>query len=163
MTRRFFSLALGFFTPCFLLLAPCSSVRAQQPMKLYRVGYLSPIFSPTASPSEVFRESLRGLGYVEGQNIHSEWRSADGDVSRFPGLAAELVRLKVDCIVTFGIPAIRAARQATSTIPIVMNIADDPVQMGLVETLARPGSNIAGVATLGAELTGKRLELLKEA
>ena len=133
----------------------------QQPTKLYRVGYLSPTL---ASASEVFRETLLGLGYVEGQNIRSEWRfGGTGDASVFPAFAAEMVRLKVDCIVTFGIPAIRAARQATSTIPIVMNVADDPVQMGLLETLARPGSNITGISTLGAELSGKRLELLKEA
>ena len=158
MKRRFFSLALGA-----VLLALGGSAWAQQPRKLYRVGYLSPNLSPATSAREVIREALRELGYVEGQNIHSEWRATEGDVSLFPAFAAELVRLKVDCIVTLGIPAIRAAKQATSTIPIVMNIADDPVQMGLVETLARPGSNITGFATLGSELSGKRLEILKDA
>ena len=143
-----------------VLLALCSSVLAQQSKKLYRVGYLAP-----ASPSvEAFRESLRALGYVEGQSILIEWRfTKGGDTSQFPGLAAELVRLKVDCIVTTGIPAIRAAKQVTSTIPIVMNVADDPVEMGLIESLARPGGNITGYTGLGAGLTGKRLELLKEA
>lgn len=158
VSKSVFSLVLS---AMFLVL--CYSAHAQQPAKLYRVGYLSPNLSPTASASEVFREALRELGYVEGQNIHSEWRATKGDVSLFPAFAAEFVRLKVDCIVTLGIPAIRAAKQATSTIPIVMNIADDPVQMGLVETLARPGSNITGFATLGSELSGKRLEILKEA
>jgi ABC-type uncharacterized transport system substrate-binding protein len=148
------------FVLCAMLFALCSAVGAQQPTKLYRIGYLSPAL---ASASEVFRESLRELGYVEGQNIRSEWRDTKGDASLFPAFAADLVRLKVDCIVTFGIPAIRAATQATSTIPIVMNVADDPVQMGVLETLARPGSNITGISTLGAELSGKRLEILKEA
>ena len=151
------SLLLAF---CGLLLAPCSSVQAQQPAKVYRVGYLSPTL---ALAREVIAETLRELGYIEGQNVHSEWRLTKGDASLFPAFAAELVRLKVDCIVTLGIPAIRAASQATSTIPIVMNLADDPVQMGVLESLARPGSNITGFTNLGAELSGKRLELLKEA
>jgi putative tryptophan/tyrosine transport system substrate-binding protein len=145
---------------CTLLCALCSPVQAQQPSKVYRVGYLS----PTASPfTEVFRESLRRLGYIKGQNILIEWRFSKGDASRFPELAAELVRLKVDCIVTTGIPAIRVAKQATSTIPIVMNVADDPVQMHLMESFARPGNNITGFSNIGAKLSGKRLELLKEA
>jgi putative tryptophan/tyrosine transport system substrate-binding protein len=145
---------------CTLIFALCSPAQAQQPTKLYRIGYLS----PSASPSiEVFRESLRGLGYIEGQNILMEWRFSKGDASRFPDLAAELVRLKVDCIVTTGIPAIQAAKQATSTIPIVINVADDPVQMHLMESFARPGSNITGFSNIGAKLSGKRLELLKEA
>jgi putative ABC transport system substrate-binding protein len=142
------------------LVLTCSPTEAQQSAKLYRVGYLSPTL---ALSREVFQETLRGLGYVEGQNLQSEWRITKGDASLFPAFAAELVRLKVDCIVTLGIPAIRAASQATSTIPIVMNLADDPVQMGVLESLARPGSNITGFTNLGAELSGKRLELLKEA
>jgi ABC-type uncharacterized transport system substrate-binding protein len=154
VSKSVFCLAL-----CAMLFALCASALAQQPTKLYRVGYLS----PTLSARAVFRETLRGLGYVEGQNIRSEWRFTKGDVNLFPVFAAELVKLKVDCIVTFGIPAIKAARQATSAIPIVMNVADDPVQMGVLETLARPGSNITGISNLGAELSGKRFELLKEA
>jgi putative ABC transport system substrate-binding protein len=144
-----------------MLFALCSSTEAQQSKKLYRVGYLAPAASPSV---EAFRESLRALGYVEGQNILIEWRfTKGGDTSQFPGLAAELVRLKVDCIVSTGIPAIRAAKQVTSTIPIVMNVADDPVEMGLIESLARPGGNITGYTGLGAGLSGKRLEILKEA
>ena len=153
----------GFLRHRFVLAGGWAVAEAQQqPTKLYRDWLLvAPLSHPA---SEVFRETLLGLGYVEGQNIRSEWRfGGTGDASVFPAFAAELVRLKVDCIVTFGIPAIRAARQATSTIPIVMNVADDPVQMGLLETLARPGGNITGISTLGAELSGKRLELLKEA
>jgi putative ABC transport system substrate-binding protein len=137
---------------------------AQQSKKVFRVGYLSPAASLNASPAmESFRQGLRALGYVEGQNIVIEWRFTKGDAAKFPGFAAELVRLKVDCIVTQGIPAIRSAKQATSTIPIVMNVGDDPVQMGLIANLARPESNITGFTNIAAELAGKRLELLKEA
>jgi putative tryptophan/tyrosine transport system substrate-binding protein len=140
------------------------SAEAQQSNRVHRVGYLSPAESPTATASiEPFRQSLRALGYVEGQNIVIEWRFTKGDAAKFPDLAAEMVRLKVDCIVTQGIPAIRSAKQATSTIPIVMNVGDDPVQMGLVANLARPESNITGFTNVTAELAGKRLELLKEA
>jgi putative ABC transport system substrate-binding protein len=144
-----------------VLLITALPAAAQQPKTLFRVGYLSPATSPSV---EAFTESLRALGYVEGQNILIEWRfTKGGDTSQFPGLADELVRLKVDCIVTTGIPAIRAAKQATSTIPIVMNVADDPVEMGLIESFARPGGNITGYTGIGAELSGKRLEILKEA
>lgn len=147
-----------------LLLALWSSVLAQQSRKVYRVGYLVPGASVDASPAiEAFRRGLQALGYVEGQNIVIELRFSKGDAGQFPELAAELVRLKVDCIVTLGLPAIRSAKQATSTIPIVMNVADDPVQMGLIASLARPGGNITGFTNIGSELTGKRLELLKEA
>jgi putative tryptophan/tyrosine transport system substrate-binding protein len=137
---------------------------AQQAKKVFRVGYLSPAVSLNAAPAiEPFRQGLRALGYVEGQNIVIEWRFTKGDAAKFPGLAAEMVRLKVDCIVTQGIPAIRSAKQATSTIPIVMNVGDDPVQMGLIANLARPEGNITGFTNIGSELAGKRLELLKEA
>ena len=147
-----------------LLLALWSSVLAQQSRKVCRVGYLVPGASVDASPAiEAFRRGLQALGYVEGQNIVIELRFSKGDAGQFPELAAELVRLKVDCIVTLGLPAIRSAKQATSTIPIVMNVADDPVQMGLIASLARPGGNITGFTNIGSELTGKRLELLKEA
>jgi len=151
-----------------MLFALSVLVHAQQPKKLFRVGYLSPAASPSIYGSqmlvEAFTESLRALGYVEGQNILIERRfTKRGDTSQFSGLADELVRLKVDCIVTTGIPAIRAAKQATSTIPIVMNVADDPVEMGLIESLARPGGNITGYTRIDAELSGKRLEILKEA
>jgi putative ABC transport system substrate-binding protein len=110
---------------------------------------------------EAFRQGLRDLGYVEGQNLVIESRYAEGREERLPDLAAELVRLKVDVIVAGG-PAIRAAQHATSTIPIVMAVTGDPVQSGYVASLARPGGNITGVSVLGAELTGKRLEILKE-
>ena len=111
---------------------------------------------------EAFRQGLRELGYVEGKNIVIEWRYAEGKPDRLPALAAELVRLKVDVIVTGGPVATRAAKEATSTIPIVMAQDSDPVGSGFVASLARPGGNITGLATLAPELSGKQLELLKE-
>ena len=120
-------------TLCVMLFALCASVLAQQTRKVYRVGYLVPGASVDASPAiEAFRRGLQALGYVEGQNIVVELRFSKGDAGQFPEFAAELVRLKVYCIVTLGLPAIRSAKQPTSTIPIVMNVADDPVQMGLI-------------------------------
>jgi putative ABC transport system substrate-binding protein len=111
---------------------------------------------------EAFRQGLRELGYVEGKHIIIEWRSADGKNDRLPALAAELVRLKVDIIVTAGPTQTRAAKAATSTIPIVMTNDGNPVSDGFVATLARPGGNITGLATLAPELSGKRLEILRE-
>jgi ABC-type uncharacterized transport system substrate-binding protein len=137
-----------------------------QPKRVWRIGYLAPTNQPTESPrSERFRVALRERGYVEGQNIAIEYRYAEGKADRFPELAAELVRLKVDIIVVGGGTIIlRAATNATQTIPIVMTgSGDDPVEAGLVESLARPGGNVTGVTLLNRELGGKRLELLKEA
>jgi putative ABC transport system substrate-binding protein len=111
---------------------------------------------------EAFRQGLRDLGYVEGQNLVMEYRYMEGRAEQLPDLAAELVRLKVDVIVAGGTAAIRAAQHATRTIPIVMAVAYDPVGEGLVASLARPGGNITGLSWLGAELPGKRLEILKE-
>ena len=132
-----------------VLLALGVAAEAQQAKKVYRVGYLSPGTSLDAAPAiEPFRQGLRALGYIEGQNIVIEWRFSKGDSAQFTGFAAELVRLKVDCIVTQGIPAIRAAKQATNTIPIMMNVSDDPVQMGLIASLARPGGILLVSLTL---------------
>jgi putative ABC transport system substrate-binding protein len=137
---------------------------AQQPGKVPRIGYLGP-----GSPStvghlvEAFRRGLRVLGYVEGQNIAIEYRWAEGRFERLPDLAAELVRLNVDVIVTATTPAIQAAKQATKTIPIVMAVSADPVETGLVASLARPGGNITGLSLLAPEIVGKQLQLLKEA
>ena len=138
-------------------------VEAQQPKKVPRIGYLS-VSSPSAmsTRTEAFRQGLRELGYVEGKNIVIEWRSAEGKRDRLPSLAAELVRLKVDIIVTAGPPATRSAKEATVTIPIVFAQDGDPVASGFVASLARPGGNITGLSTLAPELSGKRLELLKE-
>jgi putative tryptophan/tyrosine transport system substrate-binding protein len=139
---------------------------AQQPKKVYRIGYLAGIERATDSPrSEAIRLALRELGYIEGQNIAIEYRYAEGKLDRLPELAAELLRLKVDIIVVAGGAAtVRAAKNATKTIPIVMmGLPADPVELGFVASLARPGGNVTGLTNLGRELAGKRLELLKEA
>jgi putative tryptophan/tyrosine transport system substrate-binding protein len=148
-----------------MLLAPCSVAEAQQPKKVPRIGYLSPVDAATDSPrAEGIRLALRERGYIEGQNIAIEYRYAEGKNDRLPGLATELVRLKVDIIVVAaGDVTIRAAKNATKTIPIVMMGTGDPVRAGHVESLARPGGNVTGLTSLNRELGGKRLELLKEA
>ena len=144
-------------------LAVAVIAEAQQPAKITRIGYLDAVsLSVNAARVEAFRQSLRKLGYVEGKNIFIEWRSADGKLDRLPALAAELVHLKVDIIVTGGRSATRAAKEATSTIPIVMTQETDPVANGFVASLARPGGNITGLSTLAPELSGKQLELMKE-
>ena len=153
-------------TLCAMLVALSYSAAAQQPKKVSRIGYLAATDPATDSArSEAIRLALRALGYIEGQNIAIEYRYAEGKPDRYPELAAELVRLKVDIIVVAGGgPVIRAARNATKTIPIVMGGAGiDPVDAGLVESLARPGGNVTGVTNLTGELGGKRLELFKEA
>ena len=146
-----------------MLLALSIPAEAQQPMKIPRIGYLYVAF-PSTSPArtEAFRQGLRELGYVEGKNIVIEYRYAEGKRDRLPALAAELVRLKVDVIVSGGPQTTRSAKQATITIPIVMAADSDPVRNGFVASLAHPGSNITGLATLTPEISGKRLELLKE-
>ena len=135
--------------------------QAQQPTKIPRIGYLGGN-SPNSDRIEAFRQGLRELGYVEVKNIVIEWRHHEGKLDRLPALAAELVRLKVDIIITVGPPAARAAKEATSTIPIVMMQVGDPVGSGFVASLARPGGNITGLSGLAPELSGNRLELLKE-
>jgi len=157
-TRRKFIIAGG--AGLCLLAAPMASI-AQQQGKVWRVGYLSR--RAGEARDKVFLTSLRELGYVEGQNIVIEWRFAKGKADLLPELAADLVRLKVDCIVANGTIASHAAKKATSTIPIVMgNSDDDPVRQGLVASLARPGGNITGFSNISADLAGKRLQLLKE-
>ena len=139
------------------------AVEAQPPAKIPRIGYLiATAPSSYAARTEAFRQGLRELGYVEGKNIVIEYRYAEGKLDRFPALAAELVRLKVDIIVTTGATATRSAKEATATIPIVMSQDPDPVGNGFVASLARPGGNITGLSSLTADLSGKRLELLKE-
>jgi len=156
--RRIFAVAL-----CTVLFALCVSAHAQQPTKIPRIGLLF-----TATPSaaaariEAFRQGLRELGYVEGKNILIEQRYAEGPLNHMNELAAELVRLKVDVIVTIGPAATRPAKEATHAIPIVMGVDDDPVGNGFVASLARPGGNITGLASLAPEIGGKQLELLKE-
>jgi putative tryptophan/tyrosine transport system substrate-binding protein len=154
------------FALCSMLLALLFPAEAQQPKKVPRIGYLAAVDAATDSArAEPFRAALRELGYTEGQNIAIEYRYLEGKVDRAPELAAELVRLKVDIIVVAGgNRIIPAAKNATKTIPIVMTGAGlDPVEAGLVDSLARPGGNVTGLTNLGRELGGKRLELLKEA
>jgi putative ABC transport system substrate-binding protein len=149
-----------------VLVALGVTAEAQQPKKVPRIGYLSALAPASESfRSEAIRLALRDLGYIEGQNIATEYRYTEGKTDRLPELAAELVRLKVDLIVVAGgEPYVRAAMNATKTIPIVMvGAGRDPVRAGLVESLARPGGNVTGLTTLSRELGGKRLELLKEA
>jgi putative ABC transport system substrate-binding protein len=151
---------------CAMLFALCVSAAAQQPKKVLRIGYLSSVDPGHESArAEGIRLALRELGYIKGQNIDFEYRYSEGNTDRASELAAELVRLKVDImVVAGGIHWIRAAKNATKTIPIVMvGAGNDPVEAGLIESLARPGANITGLTNLGAKLGGKRLELLKEA
>jgi putative ABC transport system substrate-binding protein len=135
----------------------------QQPAKIPRLGYVAAASAnPKASTLEAFRQGLKNLGYVEEKNILVEYRYAEGMEDRLPGLVSELVQLKVDILIIPPLRAIRAAQQATKTIPIAMVTTADPVATGLVDSLARPGGNITGLTRLTAELSGKRLELLKE-
>ncbi len=139
-----------------------SSSDAQQPAKIPRVGLLRP-GAPPDPYVEAFRQGLRDLGYVEGQTIAIESRWAEGSPARLPPLAAELIQLKADVIVTQGEVATRAVKEATSTIPIVMATSGDPVGAGLIASLARPGGNVTGLSAMAPDLTGKHLQLLKEA
>ncbi len=159
ISRRELLIALG---AC-ALAAPLAPF-AQQQGKVPRIGFLiAETLSGQASRIEALRAGLRDLGYVEGRNIAIELRPADGDYDRLPGLAAELVRLKVDVLVAFGIKALVAAKGATTTIPIVIPAtSSDPVAMGLISSLARPGGNVTGSTSFGPEIMAKRLEVLKD-
>jgi putative tryptophan/tyrosine transport system substrate-binding protein len=146
-----------------MLFALCSFAQAQQPGRVPRIGFLIASTPSAMAPRlDAFQQGLLELGYMEGKNIVIERRHADGKSDHLPALAAELVSLKVDVIVTSGPTATRPAKEATSTIPIVMTFDDDPVGSGFVASLARPGGNITGLATLAPEISGKRLELMKE-
>ena len=146
-----------------LLLIPTFSAEAQQSQKFARIGILmSGAPEPRRAVLEAFRQGLRDLGYLEGQDFVIESRFDEGRYERLPNLAAELVQLKVDVIVTSGIPPPLAAKKATKTIPIVMGVVGDALGTGLVNSLARPGGNVTGLTLLGPELSGKRLEILKE-
>jgi putative ABC transport system substrate-binding protein len=158
MSQKIFCFALSA-----LLFAHSFPAEAQQPTKIPRIAYLTGN-SPSTNPAriEAFRQGLRELGFVEGKNIIIEWRYAEGKADRLPALAAELVRVKVEVIVTTGPGPTRAAKEATTTIPIVIAQDPDPVGNGFVASLARPGGNITGLATLAPEISGKQVELLKE-
>jgi len=156
--KKIFCLALGA-----MLSALSFSVEAQQTGKIPRIGYLSSLSaSSDSSRNDAFRQGLKELGYVEEKNVAIEYEFAQGKLDRLPDLAGELVRLKVDVIVVGGSTATRAAKNATKLIPIVMINVTDPVVLGFVVSLARPGGNITGLSNLAPELGGKRLELLKE-
>jgi len=158
MRKKVIGLTLGA-----MLFALCLSAEAQQAAKVPRIGVLAaPTASVFSSRIEVFRQGLRDLGYLEGKKISLEYRYAEGKLDRLPHLAAELVHLKVDVILTAGEFATLAAKNATRTIPIVFAVTEDAVESGLVSSLARPGGNATGLTVLAAELGGKRLELLKE-
>src|SRR5215471_20756213 len=161
MKKKITGFALSFL--CAFLLALNIRAEAQQSKKVPQIGYLSGASrSSMSARTEAFRQGLRELGYVEGKNIVIEWRFAEGNPDRTPTLLADLVRLKVDVIVTAGSGVTRVAKEAMVTIPIVMAQDFDPVRNGFVASLARPGGNITGLATLRPELSGKQLELLKE-
>ena len=146
-----------------IILTTAHLAEAQQPKKVARIGFLAgTAASIEKSRIEAFRQGLRELGYVEGKNIVIEWRWAEGKFDRLPDLAAELVRLNVEVIVTGGSTSTRAAKKVTTTVPIVMAQVNDPVGNGFVASLARPGGNMTGLSTLYPEISGKRLELLKE-
>jgi putative ABC transport system substrate-binding protein len=158
MTKKVYRIAL-----CTMLFALSLSAEAQQPTKIPRIAFLiASSLSAQSARIEAFRQGLRELGYVEGKNIVIEYPSAEEKPDHLPALVAELVRLKVDVIVTAGATSTRAAKEATSTIPIVMTNDGDPVASGFIASLARPGGNITGLSTLAPEISGKQLELLKE-
>ena len=157
MRKRFFGLALSA-----MLFAFCFPVEAQQPTKVPWIGIVTGNRNEPGSRIKIFRQALQELGYVEGKNILFEYRDTEGNRDSVPGIVAELVSLKVDVLFSTQAIVVRAAKQATKTIPIVMAITPDPVAAGLVDSLARPGGNITGLTFLTRELSGKRLELLTE-
>ena len=159
MRRKIIGFALGA-----AIFALCLSAHAQQPTKVPRVGYVTSTGnSNDPGPSgQAFRQGLRDLGYVEGKNILVEYRNIEGNPELIPAFIAELLALKVDVLVATSPTAIRAAKQATKTVPIVMVTTQDPVAAGIVDSLARPGGNVTGLTQLARDLSGKRLELLKE-
>src|SRR5258706_10272239 len=154
----------GLFAIVVVLTVCGARAEAQQTSKVPRIGFVSTSGVPNAPGRlvEAFRQGLRDLGYIEGQNILVEYRFIEGKMDRVAGLVADLVQLKVDVLVANALTPVRAAKEATKTIPIVMLTSQDPVETGLVDSLARPGGNITGIARLTRDLSGKRLELLKE-
>ena len=154
---------LGLSVIAFVLMVAGAAAQAQQPTKIPQIGFLSTAALSSLSPRlDAFHQGLRELGYIENKNISIEYRSAEGKVDRLADLAAELVRFNVACIVTAGENPTRAAKQATNTIPIITTTVGDPVRDGFVTSLSRPGGNVTGLSTYATDLSGKRLELLKE-
>jgi putative ABC transport system substrate-binding protein len=157
MTPLAWTLVVGLST---LVALPTANA---QPKRVFRVGVLETTAPASNAPSlDAFRRGLRELGYVEGQNLTIEYRTADGHAERFPDLARELVRLNVDVIVTRGTPAALAAKQASNTIPVVMASSGDPLRTGIVTSLAHPGGNVTGLSAFATEIQGKQIEVLRE-
>jgi len=150
---------IAVLTLCAILFALCSSAQAQEEKKIRWIGYLA---GSGSSPNQAFVQGMRDLGYVEGKNIAFVYRTTEGRRERYPDIVNELVRLKVNIIITDVTSAAVALKKATNTIPIVMTSGTDPVETGLVASLARPGGNVTGLTNVGGELGGKLLELLKE-
>ena len=159
---RFRVFGIIFFLALGILSAPIAS-DAQQPADPRRIGVLLGLFSQESQEAQAFRQGLRDVGYTEGRDVLIEWRSSAGDYARVPELVADLVQRKVDVIVAETTVAARAAKQATTTIPIVMATIADPVGTGLVASLAHPGGNVTGLSMMTTDLSAKRLQLLKEA
>ena len=147
---------------CTVFFELCGSAETQQPPKIPRIGIVVGIAEPNNPSITVFRQALQDFGHFEGKNIRFEYRYTEGDRQRIPEIVSELVNLKIDLLFSTQGIVIRAAKQATRSIPIVMAITADPVAGGLVDSLARPGGNITGITSLARRLTGKRLELLME-
>jgi putative ABC transport system substrate-binding protein len=162
MIRGLLALVLATLLGCLAPFGLTSAADPQQPASPRRIGVLLGTFSPDGNEAQQFRQGLLDAGYVEGRDVVLEWRSAGGDVDRLPGLAADLVQRKVDVIVAVTTLAAKAAKRATSTIPIVIAVVADPVGVGLVTNLAHPGGNITGLSLMNTDLTAKRLQLLKE-
>ena len=161
MTRRAFAASLP-WPPSSGYSVLRARADAQQPASPRRIGVLLVVFSPDSKEAQAFREGLLDAGYAEGRDVVIEWRSANGDYARVPRLVADLVQRKVDVIVVESTIAAQALKRATSTVPVVMAIVSDPVGSGLVASLAHPGGNITGLSLMTADLSAKRLQLLKE-
>jgi putative ABC transport system substrate-binding protein len=162
MTRCTFAFAIATLVACLEPFGFASAADSEQPASQRRIGVLLAVFSPESKEAQAFRQGLRDAGYDEGRDVVIEWRSISGNYARAPAVAADLVQRKVDVIVVESTPAAQAVKRATSTIPIVLAVVADPVGSGLVANLARPGGNITGFSSTGAELSAKRLQLLKE-
>ncbi|HTS55180.1 MAG TPA: ABC transporter substrate-binding protein [Burkholderiales bacterium] len=163
MIRSSQALAVASLLACLGAFGCAGAADAQQPAAPRRIGVLLVGPSLESKEAQAFRQGLRDAGYVEGRDVAIEWRSADGDYARVPELAADLVQRKVDVIVSDGTVGTRAAKRATSAIPIVMSLVSDPVGSGLVASLAHPGGNVTGLTIMTTELSAKLLQLLKEA
>ena len=163
MTRCTFAFAIATLIACLEPFGFASAADSREPASPRRIGVLLAVFSPESKEAQAFRQGLRDAGYDEGRDVVIEWRSISGNYARAPAVAADLVQRKVDVIVVESTPAAQAVKRATSTIPIVLAVVADPVGSGLVANLAHPGGNVTGLSLMVADLSAKRLQLLKEA